>query len=57
MKKSVEKPNNVLEKAKNSQANNWHKKTNTYKIIAMNFVQEQLTYINISKIIFQKRLL
>ena len=41
--KSLEKSNNVLEeKRRNGQAKSLHKKTNTFTIIAMNFVQEQL---------------
>ena len=42
VKKSLEKSKNVLEKYKNGQAKkNCIKKTNTFTIIAMNFVQEQ----------------
>ena len=40
MKKALEKSKNVLEKHKNGQAKKLHKKT--FKIIAMNLVQEQL---------------
>ena len=44
VKKSLEKSKNVLEeKRKNGQAKNLHnEKTNTFTIIAMNFVHEQL---------------
>ena len=43
VKKSLEKSKNVLEeKAQNGQAKNLHKKTNTFTIITMSFVQEQL---------------
>ena len=42
VKKSLEKSKNVQEeKRKNGQEKNLHK-TNTFTIIAMNFVQEQL---------------
>ena len=43
VKKSLEKSNNVLEKsAKPVKQKNCIKKTNTFKLIPMNFVQEQL---------------
>ena len=43
VKKSLEKSKNVLEKKeRNAPAKNLHKKTNTFTIIAMKFVQEQL---------------
>ena len=44
VKKSLEKSKNVLEKCKNGQAKNLHKNTNTFTIITMNFVKEQLNY-------------
>ena len=44
VKKSLEKSKNVLEeKRKMVRQKIWIKKTNTFTIIAMNFVQEQLT--------------
>ena len=43
VKKSLEKSKNVLEKRKNGQAKNLHKKSNTFSIISKNFVHEQLT--------------
>ena len=40
LEKSLEKSKNVLEeKRKNGQAKNVHKKTNTFAIIATNFLQ------------------
>ena len=46
VKKSLEKSKKVLEEnRKNCQAKNLHKKTNTFTIITMNFIQEQLNKI------------
>ena len=43
VKISLEKSKNVLEENRNNGlAKNLHKKTNTFTIIAMNFVEEQL---------------
>ena len=47
VKKSLEKSKNDLEeKLKNGQAKNLHKKTNTFTIIATNFVREQLKTVH-----------
>ena len=47
MKKSLEKSKNVLEeKSKMVKQKNLHKKDNTFTIIAMNFVHEQLNNRN-----------
>ena len=46
MKKLLKKPTNVLEKRKMVKQKNCIKKTNMFKVITMNFVQEQLKTIS-----------
>ena len=51
LKKSLEKSKNVLEKRKMAKRKICIKKTNTFTITAMNFVQEQLITFNYSDIL------